>query len=104
MFGAGKLSRSSAAEPAVGHRRQPDIDVEPDLVRVVAGDHRPAARLGDIANKEAGPADRRQFRGRRSIAAISAGWPQARLRDGRMTCQVGPSAGKATAPAMQPLA
>ena len=31
-----------------------------------------------------------------------AGLPQLRLREGRITCHVGPSAGRATAPAMQP--
>jgi len=39
---------------------------------------------------------------RRSTNAISIGCPQARFRDGRITCQFGPSAGSAVAPATQP--
>ena len=38
------------------HRRQPHICVEPDLMRGVAGDHRTAARLGDVADEQTGPA------------------------------------------------
>ena len=41
---------------AVGHRRQPDVGVEADLVRGMARRHRAAARLRDIADQKAGPA------------------------------------------------
>ncbi len=37
-----------------------------------------------------------------SISAIIVGWPQRRLRDSRMACQVGPSVGMATPPEKQP--
>src|SRR5215469_3672615 len=33
------------AEPPIWHWRQPNIDIEPDLVRAVAREHRSAARL-----------------------------------------------------------
>ena len=39
-----------------------------------------------------------------SSSSIIAGLPQRRFRDSRIACQVGPSVGIATAPAMQPLA
>ena len=48
-------SRSCAAEGTVGHRRQPDVGVEADLVRGVAGQHRAAARLRNVADENAGP-------------------------------------------------
>src|SRR5262245_4835702 len=38
----------------------------------------------------------------RSMKRMSCGLPQLRLRDGRMTCQVGPVIGSDTAPARQP--
>src|SRR6516165_5320793 len=38
----------------------------------------------------------------RSMKRMSCGLPQLRLRDGRMTCQVGPVIGSDTAPATQP--
>ena len=61
----------------VRHRRQPEIDVEPDLMRGVAGAHRPAARLGHIAYQETrpavGPCARQPSR---SMNAISSGCPQ----------------------------
>ena len=41
---------------------------------------------------------------KRSMKSTRLGWPQARLREGRITCQPGPSAGSGTAPAMQPRA
>src|SRR5262245_52536819 len=42
------------------------------------------------------------FVANRSMKRISCGLPQLRLRDGRMTCQVGPVIGSDTAPARQP--
>src|SRR5215475_15116978 len=39
----------------------------------------------------------------RSMKRMSCGLPQLRLRDGRMTCQVGPVIGSDTAPERQPL-
>ena len=42
---------------AVGHRRQPDIGVEPDLMAGMAGEHGPAARLRHVADEESAPAD-----------------------------------------------
>src|SRR5262249_56620830 len=42
------------------------------------------------------------FAPRRSMKRMSCGLPQLRLRDGRMTCQVGPVIGSDTAPARQP--
>ena len=44
-----------AVEPMVGHRRQPDVGVEADLMRGVAGQHRPAARLRNVADQNARP-------------------------------------------------
>src|SRR5215831_7521363 len=43
------------------------------------------------------------FVANRSMKRMSCGWPQLRLRDGRMTCQAGPVIGSDTAPARQPL-
>ena len=43
-------------QSAVRHRRQPDVGVEPDLVRGMAGQHRPAARLRDVADQQPRPA------------------------------------------------
>src|ERR1700724_4327750 len=42
------------------------------------------------------------FVANRSTKRMSCGLPQLRLRDGRMTCQVGPVIGSDTAPARQP--
>src|SRR5262249_60785046 len=42
------------------------------------------------------------FVANRSMKRMSSGLPQLRLRDGRMTCQVGPVIGSDTAPARQP--
>src|SRR3954467_1213314 len=42
------------------------------------------------------------FVANRSMKRMSCGLPQLRLRDGRMTCQVGPVIGSDTAPARQP--
>src|SRR5262245_5511254 len=42
------------------------------------------------------------FVANRSMKRMSCGLPQLRLRDGRMTCQVGPVMGSDTAPARQP--
>src|SRR5437763_3855811 len=42
------------------------------------------------------------FAASRSMKRMSCGLPQLRLRDGRMTCQVGPVIGSDTAPARQP--
>ncbi len=39
---------------------------------------------------------------KRSRNFTSAGWPQLRLRDSRMTCQLGPLTGSAMPPARQP--
>src|SRR5215472_2756397 len=43
------------------------------------------------------------FVANRSMKRTSCGLPQLRLRDGRMTCQVGPVIGSDSAPARQPL-
>src|SRR3984893_9286443 len=48
------------------------------------------------------PASTGSFCARRSKNAISTRCPQARLRDGRITCQFGPSAGRDTAPLRHP--
>ena len=40
-----------AAEHVVGHRREPDVGVEPDLVAGVTGDHGAAARLRHVADQ-----------------------------------------------------
>ena len=73
-------------------------------MRGVAGQHRAAARLRDVAEQQARPAvlataSRDSF----SISAIIVGWPQRRLRDSRIACQVGPSVAMATPPEKQPL-
>ena len=43
-------------EFAVRHRREPDIGIKSNLMRGMAREHRAAARLGYVADKEAGPA------------------------------------------------
>src|SRR5215813_12891282 len=45
----------AGAEPAARHWGEPDVGVETDLMRAVPGQHRPAARLGDVADEETGP-------------------------------------------------
>ena len=87
---------------AVGHRRQPDIGIEPDLVRGMPGQHRAAARLRDIADQEARPAvgdgiarqflDRRDHR-RMTPAAVAR---RAHHLPGRSIHGNGDTAGKAT--------
>ena len=42
-------------ERMVGHRGEPDVGVEADLMRGVAGQHRSAARLGNVADQNAVP-------------------------------------------------
>ncbi len=42
----------------VGHRRQPDVGIEADLMTGMPGDHRPAARLRHVAHQEAVPVAR----------------------------------------------
>ena len=50
------------AEPPIRHWRQPNIGIEPDLVRAMAGQHRSAARLRDVTDEKPGPAGlARQF-------------------------------------------
>src|SRR5215470_6245446 len=50
------------AEPSARHWGEPDVGVEADLMRAVPGQHRPAARLGDVADEETGPiGSRRQL-------------------------------------------
>ncbi len=44
-----------AVQALARHRRQPDVGVEPDLVRGVAGEHRPAAGLADVADQQPRP-------------------------------------------------
>ncbi|GIX12943.1 MAG: hypothetical protein KatS3mg118_0902 [Paracoccaceae bacterium] len=76
QFGMGRRPGRTGAQPvAVQHRHrrealallhrenarrrrtQPDVDVEPGLVRGMARAHRPAARLGDVADQDARPAE-----------------------------------------------
>src|SRR5262249_14961699 len=45
-----KLVTFGGAQPPVRHPRQPNIGIEPDLVRTVPCQHRPAARLRDVAD------------------------------------------------------
>jgi hypothetical protein len=45
------------AELAIGHRSKPDVGVEADLMAVVAGEHRAAAGLRQVADQEPAPAD-----------------------------------------------
>src|SRR6516164_6376752 len=91
-----------AALHVLWHRRKPNIDVEADLMAGVLGKHRPAARLRHVANQKTVPANLFCVRANRSMKRMSCGLPQLRLRDGRMTCQVGPVIGSDTAPARQP--
>ena len=51
----GRFLTLFARQSPVRHRRQPDIGVEADLVRGVAGQHRAAARLRNVAYEQAGP-------------------------------------------------
>src|SRR6516162_4835245 len=86
----------------VWHRRKPNIDVEADLMTSVLGEHRPAARLRHVADQKTVPPTFFAFSANRSMKRTSCGLPQLRLRDSRMTCQVGPVIGSGTAPARQP--
>ncbi len=53
-----------ARQVAVRHRRKPDVGIEPYLVRGMAGQHRAAPRLRNIAHQQARPAlDRRHHLG-----------------------------------------
>ena len=56
-------SRSCARELAVGHRREPDVGVETDLMAGMAGEHRAAARLRHVADQETAPAGLRRLVG-----------------------------------------
>ena len=44
------------AEPPIGHWHQPNVDIEPDLVRAVTREHRSAARLRDVTDEKPRPA------------------------------------------------
>jgi hypothetical protein len=69
----------------------------------VIGKHLPAARLRHVANQKAVPANLSCLRGNPFDEANELRLPQLRLRDGRMTCQVGPVIGSDMAPERQPL-
>ena len=56
---ADRPSRCARVRLRLGGRQQPDVDVEPGLMRGMPPD-RPAARLADIADIEAPPADPRR--------------------------------------------
>ncbi len=43
-------------EPSAGHRSEPDVSIEADLMGGVAGQHRTAARLRNVAEKKPRPA------------------------------------------------
>jgi hypothetical protein len=85
-----------ARELAVGHRREPDVGVEPDLMAGMAGAHRAAARLRHVADQETAPAGLGALSDSRSRNCTRFGWPQLRLRERRITCQVAPLIGSAT--------
>ena len=51
----GHLFALGAVESMIWRRRQPHVGVEADLVRSVAGQHRPAARLRNVADQNARP-------------------------------------------------
>ena len=59
-----------AGERLIGHWGQPDVGVEPDLVRSVASHHRPAARLGNVAYEDSRP---HPFRRRLARKALEEG-------------------------------
>src|SRR5262249_12425921 len=44
------------AEPPIWHWRQPNIDIETDLVRAVVPQHRSAARPREVTDEKPGPA------------------------------------------------
>ena len=91
-----RARRRSAAGPASGSAT--------DRPRSRAGARRGRSasvrRAAAPYRRPGGPAIRQPWPSRRGARrkAIRRGWPQARLRDGRMTCQFGPSAGNSTAP------
>ena len=58
-IGGGHVVALAGGKSPVGHRGEPDIGVEPDLMRGVAGQHRAAARLPHIADQQSRPPDRR---------------------------------------------
>ena len=58
------------AEPAARHWGQPDVGVEADLMRAVPGQHRPAARLGDVADEQTGPIGGRRQLWRDALQAM----------------------------------
>lgn len=45
-----------AREKTAGHGRKPNVSVKPDLMALMAGDHRPPARLCHIADQKPRPA------------------------------------------------
>ena len=59
----------------------------------VAGEHRAAARLRHVAHQQPGQPVLRALAASRSRTWIRSGWPQLRLRERRITCQVLPSIG-----------
>ena len=93
-------------ENAVGHGREPDIGVEPDLMAGMTGDHRPAARLRHVADEEARPAVEATRVACQTLEIVEqAGMsPIAIAREPDHSCQSGPLMGKETPPERQPLA
>ena len=91
-----------ARQFAVRHRCQPDVGVEPDLMApcpVIIGPPRGCAMS---PTRKPRPADRRRLLGKPLQELDQPGWPQLRLRDSRITCQVLPLIGSALPPARQP--
>ncbi len=60
---ADNSSRSRAGEFPIGHRGQPDVGIEPDLVAGVSGQHRTTARLRHVADHQPRPAELRALGG-----------------------------------------
>ena len=55
QIAGGELLALFVAEPAVGHRHEPDVDVEPGLMTGMAERRRSAARLRQVADQDAVP-------------------------------------------------
>ena len=73
-IGGGHLLAFGARQLAGRHRRQPDVDVEADLMRGVAGQHRTAARLRHVADENAGPMADGRHLARETFEECDQGW------------------------------
>jgi hypothetical protein len=66
----------AAGENAPGHRRQPDIGIEPDPMGGMSRDHRTAARLRNVPHQQTWPAIDGRDPAREALQELDQrGWP-----------------------------